>query len=101
MIMITTTCKDKTEAKKISLELVKNRLISCSNFFPIDSLYHWKGKLVKDKEYFLILKSIKKNKNKIIKAIEKNHSYEVPAIEVIETKPNSKTRKWAEGEING
>lgn len=101
MIKITTTCKNKAEAKKISNQLLKKRLVSCANLFPIDSIYRWKNKIINDKEYMLILKSFKKHKNIIINQIEKIHSYQVPCIEVIETKSNSKTTKWAKGEING
>ena len=99
MILITAICKNKEEAKKIALNLLKNRLIACSNFFPIESIYRWKNKMNKDKEYILILKSFKKHQNNIIKQIEKLHSYEIPCIEIIETKPNSKYEKWAKGEI--
>lgn len=99
MIMITATCKNKQEAKKISSHLLNKKLISCSNFLPIESMYRWKNKITNDKEYVLILKSFKKHQNKIIKEIEKIHSYEVPCIEVIETKPNRKYKIWAEGEI--
>jgi periplasmic divalent cation tolerance protein len=99
MILLYVTCKNKAEAKKIASHLLKNRLITCSNFFPIDSMYRWKNKIVNDKEYVLILKSFKQKQEKIIKAIEKIHSYEIPCIEVIETKSNRKYQKWSEGEV--
>ena len=41
MIFIYIVCKNKEEAKKIGLYLVKQRLAACCNIFPIESIYHW------------------------------------------------------------
>jgi periplasmic divalent cation tolerance protein len=66
MTLIYITCKNKTEAKKIGEHLLKNRLAGCVNIYPvIESVYWWKGKLVKDKESVLIVKAAKKNFRKI------------------------------------
>ena len=82
MIEIRTTCKDEKEAEKISEILLKKRLIACANYFPVKSKYYWKGKIVKESETFLIIKTKNQNKDKIIKEIKKNHSYELPVITV-------------------
>jgi periplasmic divalent cation tolerance protein len=80
MIFIYTTCKDKKEARKIGEVLVKEKLAACVNYFPIDSIYKWQDKLVKDKEFALLIKAIKKNFKKIKKRIKELHSYEVTCI---------------------
>jgi len=80
MIFIYITCKNKKEAKKIGLFLVKKRLAGCCNIFPIESIYWWKGKVIKDREVVLIVKSLKKNFRKVEKEVKKLHSYTVPCI---------------------
>lgn len=74
------TCKDKAEAKNISKKLLSKKLIACANIFPIESLYNWKGKLNKENEFAMILKTKKSKLNKVKKLIKKNHSYDVPCI---------------------
>src|SRR3989344_3036074 len=45
MISVYVTCKNKQEAVNISRLLLQKKVIACSNIFPINSLYNWKGKL--------------------------------------------------------
>ncbi len=80
MILVYVTCKDVEEAKNISRILLEKRLVVCANFFPINSMYSWKGSVNNDNEFVLILKTIDKNFKKIEKEIKKVHSYECPCI---------------------
>lgn len=80
MIIIYTTCKNKKEAEKITRILLKQKLVACVNYFPINSLYWWSSKLVKDKEVGMIIKTLEKNYQKIEKLIKKHHSYSIPCI---------------------
>ncbi len=98
-MIIYVTCKDKKEAKKISAHLINKKLVACTNFFPINSMYRWKGKIVDNKEYMLLLKSLNKNYNKIKKEIEKMHSYDIPFIGKINIDINKKYEKWMDKEI--
>ncbi len=95
MIMSYVTCKDNKEAKKISKNLLKKKLIVCANIFPIESMYYWKGKLTEDKEVVLILKALDKNYKKIEEEIKKLHSYEIPFIGKINVKVNKEYEYWA------
>lgn len=98
MISVYTTCKDKKEAKKIADILLKDRLIACANYFPIESKYWWRGKLNSGKEYALLMKG-KGRVKKIIKVIEEAHSYEAPVIYVGKVKTSKKTSKWIKKEV--
>lgn len=80
MILVYVTCKDVKEAKKVSQTLLEKRLIACTNLFPINSMYSWKGSINNDSEFVLILKTVEKNFKKIEKEIKKVHSYECPCI---------------------
>lgn len=100
MIFVYIICKNKREAKKIGLSLVKKRLAACCNIFPIESIYWWRNKIVKDKEVVLIVKTLKKNFGKIEREIKKLHSYTVPCIlEILINKGNKEYLNWLKKEI--
>ena len=69
------------EAKKIGIQLVKNKLAACTNILPsIYSTYIWNNKIQNDKEYSMIVKTSKSKVKKAIQFIVKHHSYDCPAI---------------------
>ena len=99
-IYIYITTPTKTEAKKISLYLLKAKLIACANILgPIESVYHWKGKIVDENEFVLIAKTIDKNYKKVVREVEKMHSYTIPCIVKIPISANKKYFDWLMGEI--
>lgn len=100
MIFVYITCKNKNEARKIGLTLVKKRLVACCNIFPIESIYHWKNKIIQDREVVLIVKTLKKNFQKIEKEVKRLHSYEAPCIlEISIEKGNLEYLNWLKREI--
>lgn len=99
MISVYTTCKNKKEAGKIADHLLKKRLIVCANFFPVDSKYWWKGKIESGKEYAIIMKTKEGKFNKIVKEIEKIHSYELPGISKEKIEVNKKAASWIKKEV--
>ena len=69
------------EAKKLGKRLVKERLAACTNIIPtIYSTYVWKNKTIIDKECSMIVKTSKSKVKAAIKFINKNHTYECPAV---------------------
>ncbi len=74
------TAKNRKEARKLALFLVKNRLAACANIFPIESIYWWDKKLQNEKEYAIIAKTQKAKIKKLISAVKKIHSYSVPCV---------------------
>lgn len=100
MIFIYITCKDKKEAEKIGLTLVERKLAACCNLFPIESVYRWKGRIVKSKETALIAKTLKKNFKKIESMTKSLHSYSNPCVlEVPLGRVSKKYLKWVESEV--
>ncbi|MDO8656096.1 MAG: divalent-cation tolerance protein CutA [Nanoarchaeota archaeon] len=93
------TCSDVKEANNISRTLLSKKLIACANFFHVESIYQWKGKIKEGKEVVLILKTMKHKVAVVRKEIEKIHSYEIPCITEIEVKPNEKYGKWLESQM--
>lgn len=80
MIFIYSTFPNKKEVKEIGERLVKNKLVACVNIFPIESIYLWRNKIIKDKEFAAIIKTKKENFEKVEKFILENHSYDTPCL---------------------
>lgn len=84
--MIYTTLPDRAITEEIAGILVEKKSVACVNFFPIESVYRWKGKLNRDKEYALIMKTRKSLYGKVEKTLKELHPYETPAIVSYEIK---------------
>ncbi|RLI87575.1 MAG: divalent-cation tolerance protein CutA [Candidatus Altiarchaeales archaeon] len=82
MILTYITCKEKSEARRISEHLLKKRLIACANIFPIESMHWWKDKIKFDE---------------IKREIKRVHSYE--SCILIEVEANDEFLEWIEGEV--
>ena len=99
MTLVYVTCKDKKEAEKIAIHLLRKRLIACANVFPIKSMYWWQGKIANDKENVIIAKTNNKNFKKVVSEVKKIHSYEIPCILKINATANKEYEGWANKEI--
>ena len=91
--VIETTTNDLNIANIISEKLLKCKLSPCVQIIPnINSYYLWKDQLVSDSEFLIKIKIIKKNINKTIQLIKKNHNYDNP--EFISYKFNPATAEY-------
>jgi periplasmic divalent cation tolerance protein len=72
------TAGDESEARKIGQILVGEKLAACVNYFPVKSIYRWKGAVEESAETALIVKTRAKLGEKVIKRVKQLHSYEVP-----------------------
>ena len=80
--------------------MIKKRLAGCCNIFPIESVYWWQKRIVKDNEVVLIVKTLKKNFKKVEKEVKKLHSYTTPCIlEILITRSSKDYLNWLEKEI--
>ncbi len=67
------------EGEKIASILVEEKIVACVNILKnIFSVYRWKGRIEKDTEHLLLIKTNAKNSEKLINKIEEIHSYETP-----------------------
>lgn len=99
-IYIYITFPNKQSATKIAKYLVSKRLIACANISgPIASIYRWKDKMVNEKEFVLIAKTISKNFRAVQKEVERIHPYTIPCIVKIPVSSNKKYFDWLKGEI--
>ena len=99
MIFIYITVKNEGEAKTISEQLLKKKLIACANFHPIRSMYEYEGKLVNDREVVLLLKTEDEKYDKIVKEVESMHSYDTPCVVKIPVSSNSSYLEWKHAQL--
>jgi len=78
--IVLSTCGSIREAHEIAGDLVHGRLAACVNIVPVISCYRWKGKVMKEREWLLIIKTHSKIFAKLRRRILALHSYEVPEI---------------------
>jgi len=81
VLVILVTAVNQEEARKIGKGMVNAKLAACANIVPgIQSIYRWKGKVVKAQEVLIILKSTRPRYRALEKAIKAMHTYETPEI---------------------
>jgi periplasmic divalent cation tolerance protein len=81
-IVVLTTCKSKSEAKRIVTSLVGKRLAACGSVLQwrMTSIYRWKGKVEGANEHLVILKSTRGAFAALEREVARLHSYDVPEI---------------------
>ena len=96
LIQIYFTIDDREKAEEIANTLVENRLAACVQISgPIQSIYHWAGKIEKATEWKCTIKTAKELYQEVRALIKLKHSYEIPEIfsqEVAEIDPDYE--KW-------
>lgn len=93
-LMIYVTHPDETTAQSISQKLLEQKLVACSNIFPITSAYWWEGTIQNEQEWVSVLKTSRENGKAVEKEIEKWHPYQVPCILKWEVNANEKYENW-------
>jgi periplasmic divalent cation tolerance protein len=81
-LVVLTNCASRKEAQKIARTLVEKRLAACVNISasPVESIYRWKGKIEKAKEFVVAIKTSRARFAAVERTIQELHSYDVPEI---------------------
>lgn len=88
------TFKDKKEAEKIVLALLKEKLVACANIYPVGSVFPWKNQLKKGKEFVALCKTKHSLINQIEAKVKLMHSYEIPCILSWNAEANREFENW-------
>jgi len=84
MLIVMTSILSAEEAEALAEKIVNARLAACVQILPqIKSVYIWEGKLQKEPEYLLLIKTLSEKFNELSAFITANHSYDVPEIVAI------------------
>jgi periplasmic divalent cation tolerance protein len=92
----------ENKAEKLAKIILKKRLCACVNIIEnVKSFFWWKGKIDKEKESILFIKTKNRVFNKLKKCIKENHPYTVCEIIAFNIdKINKEYLEWLEKEVN-
>ncbi|MDR0761697.1 MAG: divalent-cation tolerance protein CutA [Campylobacteraceae bacterium] len=79
-IIVYTTTSDEESAQKIADKLLEENLAACISFAPVVSNYKWQGRICKENEVELQIKTTSENYKKTEECIKSLHPYELPQI---------------------
>jgi periplasmic divalent cation tolerance protein len=75
------TCASEEEAIKIGSAVVEERLAACANVLGrTTSIFRWEGKVQRESEVALILKSRTELVERVTRRVKELHSYAVPCV---------------------
>ena len=79
-VVVLVTCGSRREAGRIARRAVERRLAACVNVLemPLNSVYCWKGKVEKAREFLLLMKTSRRRLATLRAEVERLHSYDVP-----------------------
>ncbi|MCL2877714.1 MAG: divalent-cation tolerance protein CutA [Acidobacteria bacterium] len=80
-IVVFCTVDSEELGEKIAAGLVENREAACVNIVSgVRSIYRWEGKLCRDAELLLIIKSVAEKFEAVRERIRRMHTYQVPEV---------------------
>ena len=80
-IVVLITTPSATDARKIGLALVRERLAACVNVVPrIESVFRWQDIICREREALMIVKTTARRFVKLQKRVQQLHRYTVPEV---------------------
>ena len=79
IVFVTSSTND--EAIRIADALVSERLAACVNIVSaIQSVYRWEGKITREKESLMIIKTTEERYSQLERRVKELHSYSTPEV---------------------
>jgi periplasmic divalent cation tolerance protein len=79
--LIYVTTPDRQTAEQIAEAVVTEKLAACANILDgVTSIFYWDGKLCRENEAVLILKTPKERVEELTERIKKLHPYDCPCV---------------------
>ena len=100
-VQVVTTTETKADAQAIANAVVEKRLAGCVQVIgPITSTYWWQEKIETAEEWLCVIKSRQDLYERLEKAIQEIHPYEVPEILATPVTEGSKSYlTWLDNEL--
>ena len=101
MLVVFSTVGSQEDAERIARTLVEERLAACVSIVPgLTSLYWWEGKISRDPEVLLIIKTSERAYERLEARLREIHPYQVPEIVALRAeRVYEGYMKWLEGEV--
>jgi periplasmic divalent cation tolerance protein len=80
-VLMLVTAGTRDEAERIGEALVEERLAACVSVIPVvHSFYRWEGRLQREHEALLLVKTLAEKSDAVMAFVRERHSYELPEI---------------------
>lgn len=80
-VIIFATFQTRDEAERVGEALVERRLAACGSVIPtVHSFYHWEGKLHREHEALLLIKTAAEKVPEINRFIQAEGTYDTPEV---------------------
>ncbi|WP_372605470.1 divalent-cation tolerance protein CutA [Actibacterium sp.] len=101
ILTFTIHCPDHETASELADALLGQHLVACANILnPVESRYHWQGKLMRETEVPLEVKTRPALEREVESVVCALHPYDVPPIVRSECRANSDYEAWVR-EVTG
>ena len=96
------TAPDLKTARKLAKAALEAKLIACANLIPkIESHYRWQGKLERNAEVLMILKTSNHRLSALEKLIVAQHPYDTPEFVVLPlNRGNKRYLDWRKNSVD-
>jgi len=85
MIIVFTTVSDMAAGEELASRIVESRLAACVQILPrMTSVYVWEGRVAREAEHLLLIKTLPERFGELSDFITANHSYTTPEIVAVE-----------------
>ncbi len=85
MRIVFTTFPNSVEAEELAEKIIESKLAACVQILPkMTSVYVWEGKVQKENEHLMLIKTLPEKYDELLGFITANHSYDVPEIAAID-----------------
>lgn len=83
--VVLVTCGSLAEGRKIARCVVEKKLAACVNISSaaLESIYRWKDKMERGREYLLIMKTTARQLKELEREVKRLHSYQTPEFVVL------------------
>ncbi|HEX6548527.1 MAG TPA: divalent-cation tolerance protein CutA [Candidatus Dormibacteraeota bacterium] len=101
-VLVIATFATRDEAERVGEALVEQRLAACGNVIPtIHSFYYWEGKLQRELEALLLLKSTRVHVAAIADYIQREGNAEMPEVVSVPVEGGlSGYLEWVAGQVD-
>ena len=80
VIVVYVTAPGSDAAEALASELLSADAVACCNLSPIKSMYTWKGRVEKDEEVLMMMKTRRGKLEDVKRIVKEKHNYDVPEV---------------------
>jgi periplasmic divalent cation tolerance protein len=102
VVLVLSTFSDLATAEICAKHLVEHSNAACVQIDgPMRSVYQWKGDILTDEEFRLLVKTSPESLNECVTALKEHHPYELPEIVVLHAHASAAYASWVTEQTTG